>query len=131
MQADVLDRCPDDRQATGLRREHINLIGALTHIAEQTRGRIGRLNVSVHGGRKGIKGQEVIFILSQAADCLGIALRVFGFEGCYFGQCLQLARLAPDAHEFGLHIASLSPGNGIEDIALFMRPASADEGLPK
>ena len=81
VQADILDGGPDNRQATALRREHINLIGALTHITEQTLNGIGRLNVSVHGGRKGIKGQEVIFILNQATDCLGIALRVFGFEG--------------------------------------------------
>jgi hypothetical protein len=81
VQANILDGGPDDRQTTGLRREHINLIGALTHIAEQTLNRIGRLNVSVHGGRKGKKGQEVLFILSQAANCLWIALRVFSFEG--------------------------------------------------
>jgi len=66
-QADILDGGPDDRQATGLRREHINLISALTYIAEQALNRIGRLNVSVHGGRKGLKAHEVIFILSQAA----------------------------------------------------------------
>ena len=82
VQADILDSRPDDRQATGLCREHINLIGALAHITEQTFNRIGRLNVSVHSLRKGIKGQEVLFILSQAADCLWIALSVFGFEGC-------------------------------------------------
>jgi hypothetical protein len=35
--------------------QHINLIGALTHITEQTLNRIGRLNVSVHALRKGIK----------------------------------------------------------------------------
>ncbi len=32
VQADVLDRRPDDRQATGLCREHVNLISALPHI---------------------------------------------------------------------------------------------------
>ena len=55
VQADILDGGPDDRQATRLRREHINLIGALAHITEQTLNRIGRLNVSVHALRKGIK----------------------------------------------------------------------------
>ncbi len=68
----------DDRQTTGLCGEHINLIGALAHIAEQTLNGIGGLNVSVHGGRKGIKGQEVLFILSQAAGRLWIAFAVFG-----------------------------------------------------
>ncbi len=78
VQADILDGGPYDRQATGLRREHVDLIGALTHIAEQTLNRIGRLNVAVHPLRKGKKGQEVLFILSQAVDCLWIALSVFG-----------------------------------------------------
>jgi hypothetical protein len=33
MQVDILDRSPDNREATGLGGEHINLIGALSHIA--------------------------------------------------------------------------------------------------
>jgi hypothetical protein len=33
MQADVLDRRPDNREATSLRRKHLNLIGTLPHIA--------------------------------------------------------------------------------------------------
>ena len=49
MQADVLDGRPDNRETTGFRREHINLIGALSHIAEEALNRIGRLNVAVHG----------------------------------------------------------------------------------
>jgi len=32
VQANVLDRGPDNREATRLRRKHINLIGALPHI---------------------------------------------------------------------------------------------------
>jgi hypothetical protein len=82
VQANILDGGPDDRQAIGLRREDVNLIRALAHIAEQTLNGISGLNVSVHRGRKSIKAQEVLFILSQAADCLWIALRVFGFEDC-------------------------------------------------
>ncbi len=78
MQTDILDRCPDNRQTTGLCREHVDLIGALPHIAEQTRGGIGSLNVSVHGLRKCIKRQEVLFVLSQAAHCFGIALSILG-----------------------------------------------------
>jgi hypothetical protein len=53
VQADILDGGPDDRQATGLRREHINLIGAVTHIAEQTLNCIGGLNVPMHRSGKG------------------------------------------------------------------------------
>ena len=70
MQTDVLDRGPDNCETTGLGREHINLIGALPHIAEQTLNGIGALNVAVHALRKGIKRQQVLFVLSQASDCL-------------------------------------------------------------
>jgi hypothetical protein len=52
MQANVLDRCPDDGEATGLRREHVDLISALPHIAEQTFDGIGGLNMPMHGLRK-------------------------------------------------------------------------------
>ena len=48
MQADILDRCSNDGEATGLRREHVDLIGALPHIAEEALNGIGSLNVSVH-----------------------------------------------------------------------------------
>jgi len=43
----------------------VDLISPLSHIAEQTFNGIGALNVAVHRLRKGIKGQEVLFILSQ------------------------------------------------------------------
>jgi hypothetical protein len=54
VQTDVLDRCPDNREATTLRSEHINLIGALPYIAEQTFNGIGRLDKAVHALRKRI-----------------------------------------------------------------------------
>ena len=90
VQADILDRGPDNRQATGLRREDIDLIGALPHITEQALNGIGGLNMSMHGLRKGIKGQEMLFILSQASHRFWIALRVLGFEG---GQLSQASGL--------------------------------------
>jgi hypothetical protein len=52
VQTDILDGCPNDREATHLRRKHINLIGALPYIAEQAFDDVGRLNMSVHGGRE-------------------------------------------------------------------------------
>ncbi len=55
MQADVLDRGPDNRQATVLGREDVNLISALPHIAEETLDRVGGLNVPMHRSRKTIK----------------------------------------------------------------------------
>ncbi len=65
MQTDILHRRPDDRKATGPHREHVDLIGALPHIAKEALNGIGRLNVPVHCGRKGIKRQQVLFILRQ------------------------------------------------------------------
>jgi hypothetical protein len=66
MQADVLDRRPDNDQATGLRREHIDLVGALAHEAPQTLNGIGRLNVPMYAGRELVKRQGLLFFLSQA-----------------------------------------------------------------
>ena len=40
---------------------------ALPHEASETFDGIGRLNVSVQSGRKVVKRQQVLFILSQAA----------------------------------------------------------------
>jgi len=48
VQTDVLDGRPDNSQATGLRREYINLIGALSHEAPQAFDSIGGLNMSVY-----------------------------------------------------------------------------------
>ena len=55
MQADILDGRPDNGQATRLRREDIDLISTLPHIAEETLNRIGGLNMPMHALRKGIK----------------------------------------------------------------------------
>ncbi len=63
MQADVLDGRPDNRQATALCREHVDLIGALSHIAEETLNGVSGLNVSVHGDRKLVKREEMLLIL--------------------------------------------------------------------
>jgi hypothetical protein len=120
MQADVLDRRPHNGETTGLRGEHVDLISPLSHIAEEAFDGIGGLNVSMHRLRKRKKRERILFVLSQTSHRFWIALAVFGFEGRQLDHCHLLARLIPDAHEFGLHIASLSPGNGIEDIALLM-----------
>ena len=123
VQADVLDRGPNNRQATGLRRENIDLIGALAHITEETFNSIGRLNVSAHGLRKGIKGQQVLFILNQASYPFWIALAILGFEGCKLYQCLLLCRLVPDANQFGLDFLTFSSRDGTHDIALLVDEA--------
>ncbi len=128
MQADILDGGPDNGQTTGLRREHINLIGALPYIAKEAFNGIGGLNMPVHHLRKRIKRQQMLFILSQAADRFWIALSVLGFEGRQLGYCLLLARLLPDANEFGLDVATFPPGDGMQHVALFMHQAALTRG---
>ena len=79
MQTDVLDGRPDNGKATGLRGEDINLIGALSHVAEEAFDSIGRVNMSVHAHRELVKRQQVLFILNQTADRFWIALSVLGW----------------------------------------------------
>ena len=54
MQTDILDRGPDYRQATGLCREHVNLVGALSHVAKQAFNGIGATNAPMHDLWEGI-----------------------------------------------------------------------------
>ncbi len=70
----ALDGCPDDSQTTHLGREHINLIGALAHIAKQTLDGIGRADVAMHGLRKVVKGQRLVFLFSQASHSFWVEL---------------------------------------------------------
>src|SRR5437588_7709332 len=67
VKTDVLDRSPDNRQATRFCGEDVDLIGALPHIAKQAFNSIRRLNVPTHGRRKLVKGQQVLFIFSQTS----------------------------------------------------------------
>jgi len=120
VQTDVLDGCPDNREATGLRREHINLIGALSHVAEEAFARIGRLDMSMHAGRELVKRQQVRLILSQTADRFWIALSILGFEGCQMDQRLLFCHLLPDANQFSLDVSTFSPGDRVEHVALLM-----------
>jgi hypothetical protein len=128
VQTDVLDRGPDDCQATGFRREHVDLISSLADIAKETLNGIRRLNMPMHALRELVKGQQVLFILNQTSHCLWIALAVLGFEGSQLGQCLLLRRLLPDAHQFGLDIATLSSGDRLEDIALLVHQTALTRG---
>src|SRR2546425_634304 len=120
VQTDILDRGPNDGEATGLRRKHVDLISALAHIAEKALNSIGGLNVSVHRGRKRIKRQQVLFVLSQTSYCFWIALTILGFEGRQLYHCFLLCWLVPDANQFGLDLTSLSPGDGVQDVALLV-----------
>src|SRR5207245_6376036 len=51
-QTNILHHGPDDRQTAGFRRESVDLIGALAHIAKQAFNRIGAANVAVHDRRE-------------------------------------------------------------------------------
>ena len=73
MKTNMLDGGPNNRQATGLGREHVNLVGALSHIAKETFDRVGRLNVTMRDLRKRVKRQHMLLVLSQAAHRFGIA----------------------------------------------------------
>jgi hypothetical protein len=131
MQADVLHRRPDNAETAGLGRKGVNLISTLPHIAEETFDGIGGLNVLMHRLRKGKEGQGVLFVLGQTSHRFWIAFAVLGFETGQVSHGFLLARLAPDAVEFRLHLASFSPGNSAEDIAPLMRLASVDEAWPQ
>ena len=120
MQTDVLNRRPDNRETTRLRRKHIDLICPLSHVTKEALNGIGRLNVAVHRLRKVVKRQEVLFILRQASYGFWIAHRIFGFESGQLDQCLRLCGLLPDANQFGLHISARSLGDSGKHIALFM-----------
>src|SRR5260370_37236337 len=59
VQTNILHRGPNDAQATGFRREHVNLVSALSHIAEEAFDGIGVLNMPMHRLRELVKGQEM------------------------------------------------------------------------
>jgi len=124
VQADILDGCPNNGQATRLRRKHINLIGALPYIAEETFDRIGRLKIPMHARWKVVKGQGVFFVLKEASDRFRIALSVLGLKGSQVYECLLLIGLTPDANQLRLNVSTLPSGNGIEHIALLVHQTS-------
>ena len=128
MQADILHRSPDNGETTRLSREDVDLIGALPHIAEETLNGVGRLNMPMHALRELVKREGLLFFLGQTSHGFWIALAVFGFEGRQLGHRLLFVRLIPDAKKFGLDISTLSSGDGIQHIALFMHQTALTGG---
>ena len=120
METDILHHSPDKGQTTHLSSEGINLIGALSNIAEEAFDGIGRLNVAMHRRWKRVKGEQMLFILHQAADRFRVTLSIFGFERIEVGQRILLLLLLPDACEFGLDFLSFSSRDGTQNIALLM-----------
>ena len=55
-QVDILHYRPDDGQATGFRRESVNLISPLPNVAKEAFNGIGTSDVPMHHRRKSIKG---------------------------------------------------------------------------
>ena len=74
----------------------------------------------VNSLRKGIKREEVLFILRQASHCFGIAYGVLSFEGSQLGERLWLCRLLPNARQLGLDLSSFASRNSSKHVALFM-----------
>jgi hypothetical protein len=76
-QTNILHDGPNNREARRLGCEGVNLIGALPHIAKQALNRVGGADVAMHDRRKGIKGQQMVLLLAETADCFRIALAIF------------------------------------------------------
>ncbi len=128
MQSNALDSGPDDGQATHLGGEHVNLVGALTHVAKQALDGVGGANIAMHGLWEVVKGEGLVFFLAQTAHRFGIALAVLGFEGGELGEGTLLGRLSPDTRQFGLDLMTDPPGNGVENVALLVQKTALARG---
>ncbi len=78
----------------------------------------------MHDRREGLKGQEMFFVLHQAAHRFGIDLAIFAFEGCQLHEGLLFRRRLPDPSSLRGNGVLLSFGDGIHHIALFMDHAA-------
>jgi len=88
VETDILDCRPDNGEATGLCREHINLIGALAHIAKETFNGFDVINFSVLGKvlekmRRELENESseednILFLIEFARDSYHDALQLFG-----------------------------------------------------
>jgi hypothetical protein len=78
-QRNGLDGGPDEGEATHLGSEDVDLVGALTNVAEQALNRVGGPDVAVHRLRKVVKGQGLVFLLGQAPHGLWVQLAISGW----------------------------------------------------
>jgi O-succinylbenzoate synthase len=76
----ILHNCPHNGQATGFRREGVNLISPLPNIAKEAFDRIRAANVTMHDRWKSVKRQKMLLIFAETADGFGISLLVFDFK---------------------------------------------------
>ena len=74
----ILHHSPDNGQTTGFRCESIDLISALSHVTEEALNRVRGANIAMHHLWKRIKREQMVFVLTQTAHRLWIALPIFG-----------------------------------------------------
>jgi hypothetical protein len=82
-QMNTLHRRPNNREATGLSRKGIDLVGPLPNIAEKAFNGIRAANIPMHHRRERIKREKMLLVFTQAAYGFGVPLLVFG-------ECLRL-----------------------------------------
>jgi hypothetical protein len=130
MEMDILHHGPNNADTAGFRRKGIDLIGPLAYIAKEALNRIRRLDMQMHAGREGIKGQEMLLIFHETAHGFRIPLCIFRLEYRQIHQGILLLLLLPDPRQFGLHFLTLAARNRIEDIALFMHQTALNSCCP-
>ena len=74
----------------------------------------------MHDLWESINRQQMLFILTQAADGFGIAFLIFGFKGRQIEQRILFLLLLEDPGSFCADLFAFTMGNGVEYIALFM-----------
>src|SRR5258708_10842995 len=87
--------------------------------------------MTIHGRWKGIKREEMLFILSQAAYCFGVALSIFRFKRIQIDERIFLLLLLPNSAEFGLDFLAFSSRDGTHDVALFVDETALTRGCRK
>ena len=92
---------PHDDQTTCFRRKRVDLISVLAHITEKAFDGVRRADIPMHHGRKGIKGQQMLFVFHQTPHGLRIAHVIFALEGRYLYQSLRF----PDSGQLSGHCA--------------------------
>src|SRR5215472_4905603 len=85
----------------------------------------------MHHRRKGIKGEQMLFIFAQTADRESQAFLLFGLKRRQVEQGLLFLLLLEDLSQFSADLFALAMRNGTQHIALFMDhtalPCSARE----
>src|SRR5215472_12253808 len=97
---------------------------ALPYEAPQAFDGVGAANRPMHRLWKVIKGERVVFFLTQTAHRFRIACAILAFEGGQLDEGSLLGGLGPDAQQFGLNLMAHPPGNGMQHVALLVQEAA-------